>query len=948
MKKKYAIAFRQNIVSLYPICLVGLLLICASNMLRAQCGSGQAYVQIQVLEDINADWETNWVLKDQNGQVLSSGTPEGANLCVPANLCLTFTLTDSGGNGLSDGSTNGYAIVRYNGTVMGQVIGNFGSFYSLAFGNCVAGYACNIPITATYDNTYTAPGPNTWYAFTPDTTGLFVISTCNNNNICNTLLWVYDYCTNLQWDDTQQAAIAYNDDYCGQQAQISIAMQKNETYYIRVGDVGTSCQNTPIEWQLSFAGPITGCMDIYACNYDPLATVSPPGACIYAPSPACPDGPDLAVLEYELQNSMYLDFIDVNSSCTVNEGCSTGYNNREIIRFSTHIQNVGNQDYYIGPPNSTSGQFEWDNCHNHWHYEGYAEYLLYDQNGTEIPIGFKNGFCVLDLECYNGGIAKYSCGNMGISAGCGDIYDSYLSCQWVDITNVAAGIYTLVVRVNWDQSPDALGHYETNYANNWAQACIQINRNGSYTTLDVFSLGCNPYVDCLGQIYGNAQPDCNGNCNGGVLAGDLDQNGLYSTPDLNAYLNGIAQSNLNADNCKDLNDDDTLTVTDVVRLQACIFQQNGTLNQGSNDYCQLPTPPITNPNDTIWFSLGNYDAANQTIDLLLKNPTVFLHSFQFRFSGAQLAAVVSLMPLAQYDANVHFNYLDGKAVVFSNSGNSYAKYTAPMPILRLYLSNVTNTSAFCVENFTAVNNNFEEVVPVEMPACLQPYLTAQLQVILQGAYNASTGYMRTVLRNENLLPAAQPFNRLPWNYAGNEYIATGDMPSNMVDWLLLELQNADNGQLVSRRAVLLLDNGVVRDINGNVGVNFPGAQLGINYKIVVRSRQHLPVISANAVQLPLLTTYSFAVAANIEGGTSQVRNVATSGLPLYALIAGDFNANGVITIADYNKFTTQLNSSQTINMYNDADATFDGNVLVNDFNAYYANFSVIGVPAVRY
>ena len=63
----------------------------------------------------------------------------------------------------------------------------------------------------------------------------------------------------------------------------------------------------------------------------------------------------------------------------------------------------------------------------------------------------------MDLECSGGGSFQYGCGNMGISSGCGDIYDASLDCQWIDVTNVPAGDYTLVVRVNWDRSPDALG-----------------------------------------------------------------------------------------------------------------------------------------------------------------------------------------------------------------------------------------------------------------------------------------------------------------------------------------------------------------------------------------------------------------------------------------------------------------------------------------------------------
>lgn len=95
-----------------------------------------------------------------------------------------------------------------------------------------------------------------------------------------------------------------------------------------------------------------------------------------------------------------------------------GYGQRDIIRFSTRIDNIGEKDYFIGIPAFGNPQFTYDNCHNHFHYDGYAEYLLFDSEGNSSPVGYKNGFCVLDLFCPNGGLAKYGCGNMGISVGC--------------------------------------------------------------------------------------------------------------------------------------------------------------------------------------------------------------------------------------------------------------------------------------------------------------------------------------------------------------------------------------------------------------------------------------------------------------------------------------------------------------------------------------------------
>ena len=64
---------------------------------------------------------------------------------------------------------------------------------------------------------------------------------------------------------------------------------------------------------------------------------------------------------------------------------------------------------------------------------------------------------------------------MGISAGCGDIYSSGLSCQWIDVTDVEDGTYYLVVRAA-EFIPDALGREEMDYDNNHAAVCINLDR----------------------------------------------------------------------------------------------------------------------------------------------------------------------------------------------------------------------------------------------------------------------------------------------------------------------------------------------------------------------------------------------------------------------------------------------------------------------------------------
>ena len=146
-------------------------------------------------------------------------------------------------------------------------------------------------------------------------------------------------------------------------------------------------------------------MDPEACNYNPNAEVDNGSG--YPGDPEC-TGPDPINNESAIVSSIYATDMQVDESdCYITEGCLNGFGDREIVRFTTHIKNIGDLDYYIGSPNNENNQFEWGDCHNHWHHNGYAKYDLFTLDGDYIPIGFKNGFCVMDLECSDGGTAQY-------------------------------------------------------------------------------------------------------------------------------------------------------------------------------------------------------------------------------------------------------------------------------------------------------------------------------------------------------------------------------------------------------------------------------------------------------------------------------------------------------------------------------------------------------------
>lgn len=695
-----------------------LLLACALSFAgyeaSAQCQSNEIEVTIEILTD-NYGYETHWNLLDVDGDTLASGGQGGVyandtlyieTVCVDEDECMKFEITDTYGDGICCGFGQGSYTVYMDG-VEAAVGGNFDN-YTFHFFNCPPGFSCTDPFTVT-EGSHVAPTTDTWYSFTPAQNGNYEINACDNS--CDTKIWIYDYCNGLVWSDNNTGTIYYDDDQggCGPQAMISAALLEGGVeYWIRIGSDGGDCTGS-INWSLTYNGPVVGCMDESACNYNPLASVSD-GNCIYPGDPLCPDGPDLIVLEDVLSSSLYMSSMNVPANdCQVEEGCMNGYGLRDIMRFTTHIQNIGNLDYYIGSPSANPDQFDFVNCHNHTHYKGYAEYKLYDVDGTVIPIGFKTGFCVMDLECSGGGSAQYGCSTMGISAGCGDIYSSGLSCQWIDITDVDTGLYTFVNTTNWDNDPDALGHVETNLMNNWAQLCIYIGKDQNGAIYVDQIADCNPYVDCMGQIYGPAQPDCFGVCGGPSLRGDLNTDTIQNMLDAQIYISDILANDVVVSECTDLNMDGEIDVYDAALLVDCSLANDGHETGSAHDHCNFPYG-VVNIFDTVEFSIGNVNHVQHYIDIYIKNPDNFVAAYQFEMSGLTIESVENLVDPTAYPITPEWSLGGNEVVGISYQDSLVPKYQIPTPLCRIHYFSLTDTLLCITDIKTVVNQNYEETI----------------------------------------------------------------------------------------------------------------------------------------------------------------------------------------------------------------------------------------------
>ena len=140
------------------------------------------------------------------------------------------------------------------------------------------------------------------------------------------------------------------------------------------------------------------------------------------------------------------------SDCEIVEGCVGGPGTRRLLRFDTVTENVGTADLDLGPvppPGVSSGIYVWSPCHMHHHVQGFADYVVTDGSGGVVAVGRKQGFCIEDSEQVEAVPSHgYTCNHQGITPGWADVYSRYTACQWVDVTGVPSGTYTLSVTVD--------------------------------------------------------------------------------------------------------------------------------------------------------------------------------------------------------------------------------------------------------------------------------------------------------------------------------------------------------------------------------------------------------------------------------------------------------------------------------------------------------------------
>ena len=303
--------------------------------------------------------------------------------------------------------------------------------------------------------------PERVFAWTPATSGTATFETCGNGTAFDTTLSVRSGSCSGSW-------IACNDDGpCGnavdpaEASRLSLPVTVGQTYYIVVGgyngDKGaftlrvvspSVCGNDVREGSEECDGTDAAACGAGSC--DASCACTPSGGAM----------PDLVpeVVDWYLQFGATVDPGDVA------EGCAEQLSGSDLLRFGVRTLNLGNGDLFLGNPQCPSPctDHPLEICgnsnficspaggHNHGHYLDYAVYELLDASNQVVVVGHKQGFCLLDG--FDSGVPcpgrKFTCTYQGLTVGCADLYESSLGCQYLDITDIPAGEYTLRIRVD--------------------------------------------------------------------------------------------------------------------------------------------------------------------------------------------------------------------------------------------------------------------------------------------------------------------------------------------------------------------------------------------------------------------------------------------------------------------------------------------------------------------
>jgi hypothetical protein len=232
-----------------------------------------------------------------------------------------------------------------------------------------------------------------------------------------------------------------------------------------------------------------------------------------------------------------------------------------------------------------------------------------------------------------------------------------------------------------------------------------------------------------------------------------------------------------------------------------------------------------------------------------------------------------------------------------------------------------------------------------------PFYSVTTKAFLRGAWNSGTGLMNTTLNTAGIIPLSQPFNTAPFNYAGTESVAA--IPANVVDWVLVEVRKPSTGlapdagssTITGRKALFLLNNGNIVDLDGVSSPNLPIYKQGNGNYIAVRHRNHLGMLSNTADATSTGIANDFSLLSNVYKSSSASSDpvVALTSSTNFGMWTGDVIGStgaGSVNSSDLNSLKSAI--SNLLTGYLRADVNLSNSINSADLNLVKSTIASLG------
>jgi hypothetical protein len=389
----------------------------------------------------------------------------------------------------------------------------------------------------------------------------------------------------------------------------------------------------------------------------------------------------------------------------------------------------------------------------------------------------------------------------------------------------------------------------------------------------------------------------------------------------------LALGVLNNINVSAYRNDTLVAATDIdsiLSLQALGLLQTG-INNNLPVYVQIPVGATAQFNRVrITYNQLLSAGANQMLELygvdrVPPQPAVNVPA------GVSCPATTTRLSITNVTAGVSYKWYDSSNVVVSTDSFYVATVPANGVTKNYYVTSSDCPGKESVPTVVPVigdNTNCVAVSPVSF---------------LQGAFNPVTNMNKDVTPAWAAILAAnatsQPYNISPFGYAGTETVDPSIFTStaandDVLDWMLLELKDS-SGTLIDRKAVLVLENGNVTNVDKTQPVMLK-ANTG-QYHLTIRHRNHLGLSSNLSTFVAGQNIFDFTVATDAQlYGNASAFNIINGKT---VMIAGNANGNNFVSYAGSGNDRAVilsviggLNTNIVNNIYSSADLNLSGSV----------------------